>query len=89
MKPGADVDIGKPTYITVFHVLIVVQIGANPSAEEGDEALEDGAVQTNNVVHSFRLQSTTFDKKNYLTYLKVGRIMSDLRVFYLRSIRVT
>ena len=46
--------------------------GANPSAEEGgDEALEDGAIQVNNVVHSFRLQSTTFDKKSYLTYLKV------------------
>ena len=24
----------------------------------------------NNVVHSFRLQSTQFDKKSYLTYLK-------------------
>ena len=45
--------------------------GANPSQEEGEEALEDGATQTNNVVHSFRLQKTTFDKKSYLTYLKV------------------
>jgi hypothetical protein len=47
-----------------------VDIGANPSAEEQDEALEDGAVQVNNVVHSFRLQSTSFDKKSFLTYLK-------------------
>lgn len=47
-----------------------VDIGANPSAEEQDEALEEGASQVNNVAHSFRLQSTTFDKKSYLTYLK-------------------
>jgi len=45
-------------------------IGANPSAEEGEEALDDGSTQVNNVVHSFRLQSTAFDKKTYLTYLK-------------------
>ncbi|CAK9786212.1 translationally controlled tumor-associated [Cutaneotrichosporon oleaginosum] len=47
-----------------------VDIGANPSAEEAEEALEAGAEQVNNVVHSFRLQSTQFDKKSYLTYLK-------------------
>ena len=47
-------------------------LGANPSAEEQEEALEDGATQVNNVVHSFRLQPTTFDKKTYLTYLKVA-----------------
>ncbi|KAG8721986.1 hypothetical protein FRC08_008082 [Ceratobasidium sp. 394] len=47
-----------------------VDIGANPSAEEAEEALEDGAQQVNNVVYSFRLQSTSFDKKSYLTYLK-------------------
>ncbi|KAI0304113.1 translationally controlled tumor protein [Russula brevipes] len=47
-----------------------VDIGANPSAEEQGEALEDGAVSVNNVVHSFRLQSTSFDKKSYLAYLK-------------------
>ncbi|KAE8542850.1 hypothetical protein D1P53_000913 [Cryptococcus gattii VGV] len=47
-----------------------VDIGGNPSAEEAAEALEEGAQQVNNVVHSFRLQSTTFDKKSYLTYLK-------------------
>lgn len=35
--------------------------------EETDHGI---IVQVNNVVHSFRLQSTTFDKKSYLTYLK-------------------
>ncbi|KAG8681416.1 hypothetical protein FRC09_017505 [Ceratobasidium sp. 395] len=45
-------------------------LGANPSAEEQEEALADGAQQVNNVVHAQRLQSTTFDKKSYLTYLK-------------------
>ena len=45
--------------------------GANPSTEDVEEALEEGAKQVNNVVHSFRLQPTSFDKKSYLTYLKV------------------
>jgi len=47
-----------------------VDIGANPSSEEQEEALEEGTVQVNNVAYSFRLQSTSFDKKSYLTYLK-------------------
>ncbi|KAF4619231.1 hypothetical protein D9613_005046 [Agrocybe pediades] len=47
-----------------------IDIGANPSAEEQEEALEEGAKSVNNVVYSFRLQSTSFDKKSYLTYLK-------------------
>ncbi|CAG7848681.1 Translationally-controlled tumor protein homolog Short=TCTP [Serendipita indica DSM 11827] len=47
-----------------------VDIGANPSAEEAGETLDDTAQTVNNVVHSFRLQSTTFDKKSYLAYLK-------------------
>jgi hypothetical protein len=37
--------------------------GGNPSAEEMEEALESGAQQVNNVVHSFRLSQTSFDKK--------------------------
>ncbi|KAI9897601.1 hypothetical protein N3K66_007457 [Trichothecium roseum] len=49
---------------------VTVDTGANASAEEAEEALEDGAALVNNVVNSFRLQSTTFDKKSYLTYLK-------------------
>lgn len=45
--------------------------GANASAEGGDdETAEDADVKVNNIVHSFRLQSTSFDKKGYLAYLK-------------------
>lgn len=47
-----------------------VDIGANPSAEEQDEGVEDGAISINNVVYSFRLQETSFDKKSYMTYIK-------------------
>ncbi|PIL37145.1 hypothetical protein GSI_00837 [Ganoderma sinense ZZ0214-1] len=47
-----------------------VDIGANPSAEDADEGLEEGSSQVNNVVYSFRLQPTSFDKKSFLTYLK-------------------
>ncbi|KAG9229728.1 translationally controlled tumor protein [Amylocarpus encephaloides] len=49
---------------------VEVNTGANASAEEADEGTEDGAVQVNNVVNSFRLTSTSFDKKSYLTHLK-------------------
>lgn len=73
VKPGADIDIGDidaPFFLSLALTHFKTP-GANPSAEEQDEALEDGAVQVNNVVHSFRLQSTTFDKKSYLAYLKV------------------
>ncbi|KAJ1737383.1 hypothetical protein H4217_003557 [Coemansia sp. RSA 1939] len=47
-----------------------VDIGANPSAEEVEEALENGAETVNNVVHAGRLQSTNFDKKSFMTYIK-------------------
>jgi len=47
-----------------------INIGGNPSAEEAEEALEEGSSQVNNVVYSFRLQQTSFDKKSYLVYLK-------------------
>ena len=62
-------------------ILTSMESGANPSSEDADEALEDGATQVNNVVYSFRLQSTSFDKKSYLTYLKVcsGAIGPDLQ----------
>ncbi|KAF4120303.1 Translationally controlled tumor protein [Geosmithia morbida] len=49
---------------------VEVDIGANASAEEAEEGVEDSAQVVNNVVYSFRLQSTAFDKKSYLTYLK-------------------
>lgn len=49
---------------------VQVNTGANASAEEAEEGVEDTAVRVNNIVHSFRLQNTSFDKKGYLTYLK-------------------
>lgn len=47
-----------------------VDIGGNPSAEDAAEDLEDGVETVNNVVYSFRLQPTAFDKKSFLTYIK-------------------
>ncbi|KAF9334998.1 Ribosome associating protein [Podila minutissima] len=47
-----------------------VDIGANASAEEAGEDLEDGVEIVNNVVYSFRLQSTSFDKKGFTVYVK-------------------
>jgi hypothetical protein len=46
-------------------------IGANPSAEDGgDEGAEDTTSTVINVVHNFRLNETSFDKKSYLGHLK-------------------
>lgn len=50
--------------------MICTDIGANASAEEAEEGVEDTSIKVNNIVHSFRYQSTQFDKKSYLTYLK-------------------
>ncbi|KAK0532414.1 hypothetical protein OC835_003335 [Tilletia horrida] len=47
-----------------------VDIGGNPSAEEADEGVEDGAKTVNNFAHAFSLQPTSFDKKTFLVYLK-------------------
>ncbi|XDG00647.1 hypothetical protein ABKA04_000262 [Annulohypoxylon sp. FPYF3050] len=47
-----------------------VDTGANASAEEADEGIEDSAQKVNNIIHSFRLQPTSFDKASYLSYLK-------------------
>ncbi|KAI2612520.1 translationally-controlled tumor protein [Hypoxylon fragiforme] len=49
---------------------VEVNTGANASAEEADEGTEDGAQKVNNIIHSFRLQPTSFDKATYLAYLK-------------------
>lgn len=46
-----------------------VDIGANPSAEGGDDDLEEGARTVNNVVHGFNLQETAFDKKSYKQHM--------------------
>jgi hypothetical protein len=47
-----------------------IDIGANPSAEEAEEGVEDNAKAVIDVVHSFRLNETSFDKKSYLSHLK-------------------
>ncbi|KAI7868326.1 translationally controlled tumor protein [Spinellus fusiger] len=47
-----------------------VDIGANPSAEDGAEETDDSAQTVNNVVYSFRLVQTSFDKKAYMSYVK-------------------
>ncbi|SCV72715.1 BQ2448_4252 [Microbotryum intermedium] len=47
-----------------------VDIGANASAEEAEEDLQEGDTQVNNVVNSFRLASVSFDKKSYKGYMK-------------------
>jgi len=47
-----------------------VDIGANPSTEEQEDALEEGTERVNNIVHSFRLQATAFDKKTFVSYIK-------------------
>jgi len=48
-----------------------IDIGANPSAEEAEEALDDSGIETvNDVIDAFKLKSTPFDKKGYLGYLK-------------------
>ncbi|KIV99710.1 uncharacterized protein PV09_08641 [Verruconis gallopava] len=44
--------------------------GANASAEEADEGTDDQVETKIDVVYSFRLQPTNFDKKGYLAYLK-------------------
>lgn len=49
---------------------VTVDTGANASAEEADEGTEDQIIKVNNIIASFRLQSTQFDKKGYLSYLK-------------------
>ncbi|KAG9619624.1 hypothetical protein KCU64_g22130, partial [Aureobasidium melanogenum] len=48
-----------------------IDIGANPSAEDGgDEGADDQTTSVIDVVHSFRLNETSFDKKSYLGHLK-------------------
>ncbi|KAJ5738135.1 Translationally-controlled tumor protein [Penicillium malachiteum] len=44
-------------------------IGANPSAEEHEEVIEDRETVID-IIYSFNLSPTSFDKKAYLRYLK-------------------
>ncbi len=47
-----------------------VLLGPGGIGPEAAEDLEDQVVKVNNIVSSFRLQSTSFDKKSFLVYLK-------------------
>ncbi|CAH8260740.1 unnamed protein product [Arabidopsis lyrata] len=50
-----------------------VNIGANPSAEEGgeDEGVDDSAQKVVDIVDTFRLQEQpTYDKKGFVAYIK-------------------
>jgi hypothetical protein len=90
VKDGVDVDIGTLLYLRCLHSYSDrFSSGANPSAEEQQEALEDGAKTVNNVVHSFRLQQTSFDKKSYLVHLKVCFFQIDERPSFTAFGRVT
>ena len=47
-----------------------IDIGANPSTEEGEEALDDQEQMVNNVISAFHLQETPFTKKQFMGYIK-------------------
>ncbi|CAG7947253.1 unnamed protein product [Penicillium nalgiovense] len=47
----------------------LIQTRWDVDVEQG-EAVEDGIIKSIDVVDAFRLQSTSFDKKSYLAYLK-------------------
>jgi len=71
LKEVDDIVIEVDCRLVTVKAGVDIDIGANPSAEEAEEGLDDeGSSQVNDVVHSFRLQPTSFDKKSYLTYLK-------------------
>lgn len=59
----------------------VPDTGANASAEDAEEALEDGPTKVNDIIYSFRLQSSSFDKKSYLSHLK-GEIPAHTTYIY-------
>ena len=60
-----------PQYITRSKVGELVLDGANPSAEEAEEAADDDNESGVDVVLNMRLTETGFsDKKNYVSYLK-------------------
>jgi hypothetical protein len=65
--------VGPAPVLTLHRVSILttsVDIGANASAEEAEEGAEDTENQVLDIVHSFRLNETGFDKKSYLSHLK-------------------
>ena len=68
--PNYVVPAGRSLFCDQHTDMFRIDTGANASAEEAEDALEDGEVKVNNVVNSFRLQSTSFDKKTYMSHLK-------------------
>ena len=56
--------------MTLANLQLPIDTGGNASAEEAEEGVEDSAQQVIDIVHSFRLNETSFDKKSYLTHLK-------------------
>ncbi|PHH50272.1 Translationally-controlled tumor protein -like protein [Ceratocystis fimbriata CBS 114723] len=60
---------------------VEVDTGANASAEEAEEALDDGEVKVNNIINIFRLQPIPkFSKKEFIAYLKgyLGAVTKQL-----------
>ncbi|PWW80142.1 translationally controlled tumor-associated [Tuber magnatum] len=57
-----------------------VDIGANASTQEAAEALDDGQEEVIDVVHSFRLTQTGFNRASYITYFRgyVAKLMEKL-----------
>lgn len=48
-----------------------VDIGANPSAEGGDEeGVESTSRKVVDIIDAFRLQETSYDKKSFMAYVK-------------------
>ena len=47
-----------------------IDIGANASAEEENEEFLSSVRTVNNIVNNFRLVESSFDKKNFMTYIK-------------------
>lgn len=60
----------RPLAWTQYPNALIADTGGNASAEEAEEGVEDTTEQKIDVVYSFRLNETGFDKKGYLTYLK-------------------
>lgn len=56
--------------VAAYAYMAGTDIGANPSAEEADEGVDESSQTVIDVVHSFRLNETSFDKKSYLSHLK-------------------
>ncbi|KAF5402914.1 Translationally controlled tumor-associated [Paragonimus heterotremus] len=57
-------------FITVSNTLDDRLLGANPSAEEAEEKVDDGSERVIDLVHASRLVETNFEKKSFTLYLK-------------------